>query len=139
MDGGKDDDGLIQRFQLLVWPDTPTKWRNVDRARLIATEACRATENGAEFIERVEHETGMRLEIIDRVRGYTEEAGRDPSALGMEGRISLLGTGPDDWITQVKGWEEAGATHVSVGTSGGPLTSPREHIEAIQRFQQVVQ
>ena len=42
------------------------KWRNVKRARLIATEACRATENGAEFIERVESETGMRLEIIDR-------------------------------------------------------------------------
>ncbi len=42
------------------------KWRNVNRARLIATEACRATENGAEFIERVERETGMRLEIIDR-------------------------------------------------------------------------
>ena len=79
------------------------------------------------------------METIARVRRYTEEAGRDPSTLGMEGRISLAGTSPDEWISQVKGWEEAGATHVSVGTSGGPLTSPREHIEAIQRFQQVVQ
>lgn len=42
------------------------KWRNVNRARLIATEACRVTENGAEFIDRVEAETGMQLEIIDR-------------------------------------------------------------------------
>lgn len=25
------DDGLMQRFQLLVWPETPGKWRNVDR------------------------------------------------------------------------------------------------------------
>jgi hypothetical protein len=29
--GEKGDDGLLQRFQLLVWPDPPTTWRNVDR------------------------------------------------------------------------------------------------------------
>lgn len=29
--GGSGDDGLLQRFQLAVWPDTPTEWRNVDR------------------------------------------------------------------------------------------------------------
>ena len=29
--GGKGDDGLMQRFQLAVWPDTNQPWRNVDR------------------------------------------------------------------------------------------------------------
>lgn len=29
--GGAGDDGLLQRFQLAVWPDCPTTWRNVDR------------------------------------------------------------------------------------------------------------
>jgi len=29
--GEKGDDGLIQRFQLLVYPDDPGKWQNVDR------------------------------------------------------------------------------------------------------------
>jgi len=29
--GGETDDGLIQRFGLLVWPDTPREWRNVDQ------------------------------------------------------------------------------------------------------------
>jgi hypothetical protein len=29
--GEKGDDGLLQRFQLLVWPDPPSAWRNVDR------------------------------------------------------------------------------------------------------------
>ena len=28
--GGAEDDGLIQRFQLLVWPDVPRDWKNVD-------------------------------------------------------------------------------------------------------------
>ena len=40
--------------------------RRVTRARLIATEACRAAANGAEFIDRVARKTGLRLEIIDR-------------------------------------------------------------------------
>lgn len=29
--GGKGDDGLLQRFQLAVWPDAGRAWRNVDR------------------------------------------------------------------------------------------------------------
>ncbi len=40
--------------------------RGVKRARLVATEACRAAENGAAFISRVAVETGLELEIIDR-------------------------------------------------------------------------
>ena len=30
-EGGAGDDGLLQRFQLLVWPDPPKAWVNVDR------------------------------------------------------------------------------------------------------------
>jgi len=40
--------------------------RGVSRARLIATQACRAAENGAEFVERVRERTGLILEVIDR-------------------------------------------------------------------------
>ncbi|WP_036294558.1 Ppx/GppA phosphatase family protein [Methylosinus sp. PW1] len=40
--------------------------RGVSRARLIATQACRAAENGAEFVERVHERTGLLLEVIDR-------------------------------------------------------------------------
>src|SRR5260221_8978873 len=40
--------------------------RSVTRARLIATEACRAAENGAEFRARIAGEVGLELEIIDR-------------------------------------------------------------------------
>ena len=38
--------------------------RNVRLARSVATEACRRAANGAEFIDRVRHETGIRLDII---------------------------------------------------------------------------
>jgi exopolyphosphatase/guanosine-5'-triphosphate,3'-diphosphate pyrophosphatase len=40
--------------------------RQVTRARLIATEACRSTANGIEFRERVQREVGLDLEIVDR-------------------------------------------------------------------------
>ena len=30
--GGSGDDGLVQRFQLAVWPEMPKDWQNVDRA-----------------------------------------------------------------------------------------------------------
>lgn len=40
--------------------------REISGARLIATEACRAAANGAEFIERVQRDTGLSLEIVTR-------------------------------------------------------------------------
>jgi len=40
--------------------------RGVTRARLIATEACRAAANGAEFLARVRQEVGIELEVVDR-------------------------------------------------------------------------
>jgi exopolyphosphatase/guanosine-5'-triphosphate,3'-diphosphate pyrophosphatase len=40
--------------------------RGVTRARLIATEACRAAANGADFLARVRERVGIDLEIVDR-------------------------------------------------------------------------
>ncbi len=40
--------------------------RGVARARIIATEACRAASNGAEFCARIEERTGLSLEVVDR-------------------------------------------------------------------------
>jgi exopolyphosphatase / guanosine-5'-triphosphate,3'-diphosphate pyrophosphatase len=40
--------------------------RGVSRARLIATEACRAAANGADFRTRIAQEVGLELEVIDR-------------------------------------------------------------------------
>ena len=40
--------------------------RGVERARLVATEACRIAENGADFLARVADETGLELEVLSR-------------------------------------------------------------------------
>ena len=62
--------------------------RHVTRARLIATEACRMAENGAEFVERVRTEVGLELEIVDRETEAHLAAGgcaslADPQAEGI--------------------------------------------------------
>src|SRR5580658_8211085 len=40
--------------------------KKAGRLRLIATEACRAASNADSFRDRIEAETGIRLEVIDR-------------------------------------------------------------------------
>ncbi len=40
--------------------------RGVTRSRLIATEACRAAQNGGAFLDQVADELGVDLEIVDR-------------------------------------------------------------------------
>lgn len=40
--------------------------RGVTRARIIATEACRAADNGEEFCAQVQQRTGLVLEVVDR-------------------------------------------------------------------------
>jgi exopolyphosphatase / guanosine-5'-triphosphate,3'-diphosphate pyrophosphatase len=40
--------------------------RGVTRSRLVATEACRAAHNGADFLAQVQRQVGIELEVVDR-------------------------------------------------------------------------
>jgi hypothetical protein len=70
---------------------------------------------------------------IEKIRSYAVEAGRDPSAIGIEGRISIAQGSPDDWGKEVEAWKRLGATHVCVNTMKAGLRSPADHIDAIRR------
>lgn len=61
--GGEGDDGLIQRFNLLVWPDQAPSWRSVDR---FPDTAARAT--AFKIFERCSdlHAAGVLLRPDDR-------------------------------------------------------------------------
>ncbi|MGH2356191.1 MAG: LLM class F420-dependent oxidoreductase, partial [Chloroflexota bacterium] len=48
------------------------------------------------------------------VREAAREAGRDPSALGLEGGIPVRAGGPDRWQQALETWRGIGATHVTV-------------------------
>ena len=72
--------------------------------------------------------------MIERLRSYAREAGRDPAAIGIEGRVLFADSSPQDWVKGVARWKELGATHISVNTMKAGLASPSAHIDAIRRF-----
>jgi probable F420-dependent oxidoreductase len=51
-----------------------------------------------------------------KLRRYTEEAGRNPDAIGIEVWVSTAEGGPDDWKRAAAAWAEAGVTHVTLNT-----------------------
>jgi hypothetical protein len=60
VDAGSGDDGLIQRFQLVVWPDISSDWRNVDRWP--NTEAKERMWQAFRFLSSVDGSIGQRDE-----------------------------------------------------------------------------
>lgn len=71
---------------------------------------------------------------IERIHGYAREAGRDPAAIGIEGRISFALGSAESWIKDLQAWQRLGASHVSVNTMKAGLATPTAHIEAIRKF-----
>ena len=77
-------------------------------------------------------------ERIAEMRGYATEAGRDPSAIGIEGRIGIATDDQANWQKLAESWAEVGATHLSVNTMRAGLQGPNQHIDAIRRFKETV-
>jgi probable F420-dependent oxidoreductase len=75
---------------------------------------------------------------VERLKIFAREAGRDGESIGMESRINLADGNPELWQSQARAWEEMGATHVSVNTMRAGLSSPQDHINAIQQFKEVI-
>ena len=72
---------------------------------------------------------------LDEAKAMVEEAaaqaGRDPAALGMEGRVRWEGSAAD-LREVVHRWRESGATHVAIDTMRAGLRSVDEHLAALE-------
>ena len=77
-------------------------------------------------------------EKIGIMREAAVNAGRDPKAIGIEGRVSLATDDQSDWEKIGASWDEVGATHFSINTMKAGLKGPDQHIEAIKRFKETV-
>jgi probable F420-dependent oxidoreductase len=75
---------------------------------------------------------------VARLHGYIRAAGRDPAAVGIEGRMSVTRGSPEEWVERAEAWRALGATHLSVNTMGGGFTSPQQHIDAVLRFKEAM-
>lgn len=60
------EEAMVRAIEALKVCGAKLAERSVTRVRMIATEACRAAENGMEFIARVRAETGLPLEIVSQ-------------------------------------------------------------------------
>ena len=74
-------------------------------------------------------------DMLDRLRGYAADAGRDPDQIGVEPRVEKRYGDPSQWPALIDGWRELGATHMGVSTRGLGLTGA-EHVAAIERLHQ---
>jgi probable F420-dependent oxidoreductase len=72
---------------------------------------------------------------LDEARAIVEQAardaGRDPAALGMEGRVSWGNKTVEKLADQVGRWRVAGASHVSVNTMGSGLETVDDHLRVL--------
>jgi probable F420-dependent oxidoreductase len=70
-------------------------------------------------------------EALAIVTAAASQAGRDPSALGMEGRVSWGPAGTATVVEQAARWREADATHLSVNTMGAGLGAVDGHLAVL--------
>jgi exopolyphosphatase / guanosine-5'-triphosphate,3'-diphosphate pyrophosphatase len=119
-------------------------WRKVTRRRLIATEACRIAQNGAEFIARVHAETGLELEIIDReTEARLAVAGAEPLIEEAADKILVfdIGGGSTElmWLERSDGkhaiaeWVSLPAGVVTVAERFGGIEVTPETYAAMRR------
>ncbi|MBA2468187.1 MAG: LLM class F420-dependent oxidoreductase [Chloroflexia bacterium] len=76
--------------------------------------------------------------IMDILRDELQRTGRDAAAFGIEPRISVAGTSPDDWKRSWSWWRDQGATHLTINTMGGGFTSVSQHLDALDRAMTVL-
>ena len=106
--------------------------RGVVRARLVATEACRAAENGAEFLAEVREKLGMQLEIVDRETEASLAAAGCGELADSEAEATVLfdiGGGSSEIVWMARGrvdaWESLRLGVVSLAeTFGGDDVTP---------------
>ncbi|ONI84650.1 LLM class F420-dependent oxidoreductase [Saccharothrix sp. ALI-22-I] len=71
-------------------------------------------------------------DMLERVRAYAREAGRDPATIGFETRLTLAQVPEGNRAEFVRGWRDIGATHLCVDTMSMGLSSPEQHLEVLR-------
>lgn len=92
--GGAGDDGLLQRFQLLVWPDVAKTWRNIDRR-----PDGRAMMHIMELFERLDQidaKAMMEEKNSDMPQGPTDKTDKTSRSTLSSNYVGSVSTSPAD-------------------------------------------
>ncbi len=77
--------------------------------------------------------------VLERVRGYARDAGRDPDRLGIEcGIRAAANDDPQLWIDAALAYQALGATHLKVLTYGNGVHDPQAHLDLMLRWYEAV-
>lgn len=71
---------------------------------------------------------------LEKVRGYLQEAGRDPAQFGVETHFAAARVPQTDWAKMASQYAELGVTHLSLDTMRAGFTTLEQHLYAIRRF-----
>ena len=88
--------------------------------------------------EPLERQVTARRRMLETIRGYVREAGRDPAAFGIQAQLDYRAGDAETWNRHVQLWRDLGASHVAMRTVGGGFTSTDQHIEALRRFKAAI-
>jgi hypothetical protein len=77
--------------------------------------------------------------MVERLRAYIREAGRDESAVNLQARLTLARAAEETWPAYALGWQALGATRLDINTMGQGFSSVRQHLAALARAQQTVE
>lgn len=139
------EDAMLRTIEALRVCANKLTWNRVYRRRLVATEACRMAKNGSEFIARVESETGLSLEIIDRkIEASLAAAGAEPlieegaeKALVFDiggGSTELIWVERKDSAYVVSEWTSIAAGVVTISERFGGIEVTPQSYQAMRAF-----
>lgn len=77
-------------------------------------------------------------ELVDKLHGFLDAEGRDPSTFGIDTRLNVRTTPEPEWQHFLDAWRSMGATYVGVNTMGLGFTSPDQHLDVLRRFREAV-
>jgi probable F420-dependent oxidoreductase len=73
------------------------------------------------------------------IRKALDDAGRDPSELGIEPRIAYGDGNPQTWQKWIQAWQSMGVSQFSVNTLGAGFSTPRAHLDALRTFVETIE
>jgi probable F420-dependent oxidoreductase len=71
---------------------------------------------------------------VETLRGYVEQAGRDPKAFGVDFRLNANQPSANSWAEEVERLDKLDVTHVCFGTMDAGFTHLDQHLEALRQF-----
>ena len=70
-------------------------------------------------------------QLQGKIQVIAEGAGRNPTCIGTEAGVAVVGPREDEWRQRVLGWRKIGLTHLCLRTLGGGL-KPRQHLDKLK-------